>query len=92
MHVHHPYHDDYYTGRVYFRPHRHFHVMYTFPIWTGSTVAYRPFAYCNGRLFEHDDRDRHDHGDCRDRGHSHDRGYPGHGGSYRRHDDDSDSD
>ncbi len=41
----------FYTGRVYSRGHRHFHSTYRFPVVVDGFVVYRPFTYCDGRLF-----------------------------------------
>jgi hypothetical protein len=42
----------YYTGRAYFRPHRHNHVVYYFPVATPyGYYEYRPHFYCDGKLF-----------------------------------------
>lgn len=38
-------------GSVYYGPHRHYHSTYSFPVWIGSEVDYRPFVYCNSRLY-----------------------------------------
>ena len=38
-------------GSVYYGPHRHYHATYSFPVWIGSEVDYRPFVYCNSRLY-----------------------------------------
>lgn len=38
-------------GDVYFRPHRHHHAIYVFPVHTRRGVVYREYEYCRGRLF-----------------------------------------
>ena len=40
-----------YVGRVYDRPHHHDHRIYSFPVVVGGVVAYRPYDYCDDRLF-----------------------------------------
>lgn len=41
----------YYTGRVYYAPHHHYHAAYSLPVYYGGAVAYRPYAYCGDHLF-----------------------------------------
>ena len=41
----------YYTGRVYYAPHHHYHAAYRFPVWYGGVPVYRPYAYCGSNLF-----------------------------------------
>jgi len=41
----------YYTGRVYYAPHHHYHAAYNLPVYYGGAVAYRPYAYCGDHLF-----------------------------------------
>ena len=41
----------FFGGRSYYAPHRHRHVVYSFPVWIGGVVEYRPYTYCDGRLF-----------------------------------------
>jgi hypothetical protein len=41
----------FHTGRVYHRAHRHYHRAYRFPVIVDGHVVYRPFTYCDGRLF-----------------------------------------
>lgn len=41
----------YYHHRVFFKPHRHFHFVYHFPIYTAYGVVYEPYSYCDGVLF-----------------------------------------
>ena len=41
--------DDYYYGRAYFSPHRHYHSVYRFPVYAEGRLDYRPYAYCNGK-------------------------------------------
>lgn len=36
---------------VYYRPHRHLHRVYLFPVFDGRHYVYRPFDYCEGRRF-----------------------------------------
>jgi len=38
-------------GSVYYGPHRHYHATYSFPVWIDGVVDYRPFVYCNSRLY-----------------------------------------
>jgi hypothetical protein len=38
----------YYERRAYYRPHRHHHVIYSFPVYTEYGVTYHPYAYCSG--------------------------------------------
>lgn len=44
-------------GSSYYAPHRHHHVTYHFPIVVGGVVSYRPYVYCDDRLF-HGPRER----------------------------------
>jgi hypothetical protein len=39
------------AGRVYYRPHRHYHATYNLPVVVNHRVVYRPYNYCRGRLF-----------------------------------------
>lgn len=39
---------------VYYRPHRHAHRIYMFPVFDGHDHVYRPFHYCDGRRFSVD--------------------------------------
>ena len=48
------------AGNVYFAPHRHYHETYNFPVWIDGAVYYRPYVYCNHRLYG-------DYGDYRSR-------------------------
>jgi len=41
----------YFTGRSYYAPHHHYHAAYRFPVWVNGAVAYRPYSYCDDRLF-----------------------------------------
>jgi hypothetical protein len=41
----------FYAGNAYYGPHRHSHATYNFPVWVGGVVDYRPYVYCNGRLY-----------------------------------------
>ena len=40
----------YLAGDFYYGPHRHRHVVYSFPVVVGGAVAYRPHVYCGGAL------------------------------------------
>lgn len=42
----------FFGGRDYYRPHRHDHTTYFFPVWVGAEVEYRPYTYCDDRLFQ----------------------------------------
>ncbi|HKQ59967.1 MAG TPA: hypothetical protein VJS92_01705 [Candidatus Polarisedimenticolaceae bacterium] len=41
----------YYQGSVYFAPHRHYHTLYTFPIYGPSGYDYQRYDYCNDELY-----------------------------------------
>ena len=41
----------YYSGRVYYAPHHHYHAAYSLPVYYGGAVAYRPYSYCGDHLF-----------------------------------------
>jgi hypothetical protein len=41
----------FFAGDTYFRPHRHYHAVYVFPIRTRHGVVYREFEYCRGDMF-----------------------------------------
>ena len=41
----------YYEGTRWYRPHRHAHAVYYFPVLTPHGYAYRPHYYCEGRLY-----------------------------------------
>jgi hypothetical protein len=43
--------DRYFSGRVYFAPHRHAHVVYAFPVYTPYGVEYEPHYYCGPELY-----------------------------------------
>jgi hypothetical protein len=45
-HVYRPY----YHGRTFFAPHRHYHAVYYFPVYTPSGYVLRPHSYCGGSL------------------------------------------
>lgn len=45
----------YFHARTWYRPHRHRHVVYRFPVYTEFGVAYRPYTYCGDHLFRVDD-------------------------------------
>ncbi len=51
---------DYHHGRIYYRPHRHYHAVYNFPVYTNAGWAYRPHYYCDGDLYR-GRRPYHDH-------------------------------
>lgn len=38
-------------GSSYYGPHRHNHVIYNFPVYIDNNVYYRPYTYCNDRLY-----------------------------------------
>lgn len=38
------------AGDFYFAPHRHRHVVYSFPVVVGGVVTHRPHVYCGGAL------------------------------------------
>jgi len=40
----------YLAGDFYYGPHRHRHVVYSFPVAVGGVVSYRPHVYCGGAL------------------------------------------
>lgn len=40
-----------FAGQVYYGPHRHYHASYRFPVMVDGAVVYRPYAYCDDRLF-----------------------------------------
>lgn len=42
----------FFVGSPYYGPHRHHHSVYSFPVWIDGSVSYRPFVYCNDRLFD----------------------------------------
>jgi len=41
----------YYADRSYFRPHRHYHAVYYFPVRARAGMIWQPHYYCNGNLF-----------------------------------------
>ena len=41
----------FYAGRVYYRPHHHYHTTYNLPVVVRHRVVYRPYNYCRGQLF-----------------------------------------
>jgi hypothetical protein len=41
----------YYEGAVWYRPHRHAHTVYHFPVLTPNGYVYRPHEYCQGGLY-----------------------------------------
>ena len=45
------YYQPYYSGRVYYAPHHHYHVAYRFPVYVGGSVVYQPYYYCGDSLF-----------------------------------------
>jgi len=40
-----------YGGSVYYGPHGHYHMSYSFPVLVGGSIVYRPYAYCGDQLF-----------------------------------------
>lgn len=46
-----PHFAPYYYGRDYYRPHRHFHLVYRFPVYVDGAWVFRPYAYCDGAYF-----------------------------------------
>ncbi len=40
----------YYSRRVYYAPHHHYHRVYDFPVFYQGRRVARPYAYCNGNL------------------------------------------
>ena len=45
------YYQPYYSGRVYYAPHHHYHMAYRFPVYVGGSVVYQPYYYCGDSLF-----------------------------------------
>jgi hypothetical protein len=43
--------DPYFSGSVYFAPHRHAHLVYAFPVYTPYGVEYEPSYYCGDHLY-----------------------------------------
>ncbi len=41
----------YFRGSLYYRPHRHHHDVYYFPVYTGHGYSYQPRYYCESELF-----------------------------------------
>ncbi len=41
----------YYERNVYFRPHRHQHSLFLFPVFNGYRYVMRPHYYCEGELY-----------------------------------------
>lgn len=41
----------YYQKRAYYRPHRHYHSVYRFPVRTPYGRVSRSYAYCDGSLY-----------------------------------------
>lgn len=41
----------YYRGEVWYRPHHHYHLAYRLPVYVNGVVVYRPYYYCEHRLF-----------------------------------------
>ena len=41
----------FYAGRVYYRPHHHYHATYNLPVVVNHRVVYRPYNYCRGQLY-----------------------------------------
>ena len=48
---------DYHHGSIYYRPHRHYHAVYRFPVYTDAGWTWKPHDYCNGDLYR--GRERH---------------------------------
>lgn len=46
------YYADWYDGAVWYDAHRHRHRVYRFPYRTRHGVRYRPYEYCDGRLYD----------------------------------------
>lgn len=46
-----PVYQSYHHGRAWFRPHRHSHTVYSFPVFTSSGWIYQPHSYCEGVLY-----------------------------------------
>jgi hypothetical protein len=44
--------DPYFSSRVFFPAHHHYHVIYRFPVYTAYGVVYQPYSYCGGSLFD----------------------------------------
>jgi hypothetical protein len=49
--VHADVYDRYFSGRVWFAPHRHAHIVYAFPVYTPYGVEYEPHYYCGHELY-----------------------------------------
>lgn len=43
--------DPFFSGRVFYAPHNHFHVVYRFPVYTAYGVVYQPYSYCGDDLY-----------------------------------------
>ena len=43
-------------GSVYYRPHRHHHTVYNFPVYTDAAYVYQQHYYCQGALYQHPHR------------------------------------
>jgi hypothetical protein len=43
--------EPYYERVEYYRPHRHRHAVYVFPVYVHGRYVHRPHHYCGGRLF-----------------------------------------
>ena len=41
----------YFSGQVYYGPHRHYHTVYQFPVFVNGAVVYRPYPYCGDQIF-----------------------------------------
>lgn len=41
----------YFVARSWYRPHRHRHVVYRFPVYTDFGMVYRPYTYCGDHVF-----------------------------------------
>jgi hypothetical protein len=51
---------NYHHGSIYYRPHRHYHAVYHFPVYTNAGWVSEPRYYCNGDLYHGRER-HHDH-------------------------------
>jgi hypothetical protein len=45
------YYQPYYSGRVYYAPHHHYHAAYRFPVYVGGSVVDHSYSYCGDSLF-----------------------------------------
>ena len=51
-----PRYREYYRGAAYYRPHRHEHAVYYFPVRVATGVIYQPHYYCGAELYAGHDR------------------------------------